>query len=1116
MLVFNLSEGKVGCAKCALIMTGVLIWGVNLVFSAPAMAQEEPLVVEITDTQTMGVETAMAGENATPADIVVTITGSIVIDGDDQTAIMLNSDNSVTNAGSLSSSDGNNVTGIFIGGGQTGTLSHTGTISLNESSNAGATPSDDLAQGIQRVGILISGANPDMGAFNGDVSTEIDSTLIVTGQDSAAIRLNAAHGINGTLSHAGSLSILGENSVGIDIAGEVNGAVNVGGTITTGGEGVSAVRITDTVTRGVTLTSTINNSGYLLNNTLVLARPTTVAEREALQEGYLRQAQSAVRIDAELRQGLRIQSGSINQFGSAPAVHIGSADQVHSFGVIGQITDENAEGFNADLLYGFVNQGMILANGILNEQSATALFIENINLGDGVDQAGGFNNQGIVQAFSYRSGLGADADANVSPTITARALHLGAGTHIGRFNNTGVISASALADSLGIFADADNILTPQFLNAIAVDIEQGARIDTITNQGSFIAGVSGRVGTGRAIYDRSGSLRTLTNQGIISIVVDNTIANLAGVDADFNTIAIDTQANTQGLSIVQSSFTATSGAVSVPQIIGDILLGSGDDSFAIQAGMVTGLIAFGAGNNTLTLAGGDFFAHGLTHLGSLDVLVSAGSVFNITQAVDLQASSLSVLAGSTYRPFLDLLTNTSSRFTLSGDVNLADGAIVAPVLTVGSDTFTSNPTFQFNIINAQTLMVNLDEIIVSNASLPFLYSAELVRPTNTPNALDIVLSRRSVEQLGLDAQQASFLPALLSAFETSEGLAQSVLGLDEQSEFISGINQLLPNFGTESRQFLLLGVDGVWGAVSTHLDTARRAQEGEGGVWIEEIGYYADKGLSDTSLSEQYRGYGFGFVAGIDTAWGPFHTLGVSLGFNTSEIEDVLGIDGTFDLVNIQLGLYGGVFLGGLGIDFYAGYGFDDYAKDRSVSIGALSTNAVAEWKGNHYNGSITAGYDIKAGSFIVRPFVNLNYINVSEDAYDEIEATLDREALEVNLTDSLTSFAIDDRSYDVGTLSGSVDIAYLREGKRIWVRPSLRAGYRYDVIASPFVTRGRFLAGGDDFEITAQEFPRTAWVFGFGLAMGTKYSSFGLNYDVDIRDNYIQHSARLVLRLVF
>ncbi len=120
MLVFNLSEGKVGCAKCALIMTGVLIWGVNLVFSAPAMAQEEPLVVEITDTQTMGVETAMAGENATPADIVVTITGSIVIDGDDQTAIMLNSDNSVTNAGSLSSSDGNNVTGIFIGGGRRG------------------------------------------------------------------------------------------------------------------------------------------------------------------------------------------------------------------------------------------------------------------------------------------------------------------------------------------------------------------------------------------------------------------------------------------------------------------------------------------------------------------------------------------------------------------------------------------------------------------------------------------------------------------------------------------------------------------------------------------------------------------------------------------------------------------------------------------------------------------------------------------------------------------------------------------------------------------------------------------------------------------------------------
>ena len=45
---------------------------------------------------------------------------------------------------------------------------------------------------------------------------------------------------------------------------------------------------------------------------------------------------------------------------------------------------------------------------------------------------------------------------------------------------------------------------------------------------------------------------------------------------------------------------------------------------------------------------------------------------------------------------------------------------------------------------------------------------------------------------------------------------------------------------------------------------------------------------------------------------------------------------------------------------------------------------------------------------------------------------------------------------------------------------------------------------------------PGSGFIFGFGIAAGSDYSTFSLDYDADVRDDFIRHTARFVIRLVF
>ena len=299
--------------------------------------------------------------------------------------------------------------------------------------------------------------------------------------------------------------------------------------------------------------------------------------------------------------------------------------------------------------------------------------------------------------------------------------------------------------------------------------------------------------------------------------------------------------------------------------------------------------------------------------------------------------------------------------------------------------------------------------------------------------------------------------------------------------------------------------------MSNHLDTTRRSPEQPGGAWLQQFAYFADRELA--GLSEQYRGSGFGFSGGIDTAFGPFHAVGINLGFASTEIEDVVGVDEPLDVLTLQGGVYAGWASGGLSVDAYAGGGFSDFEQNRQVEINSFSGSSRADRSGTHINGSLRAGYDLELNDqFWFRPVVSLDYLRLNENAYTETG-------------DPGIALSVDSRTSELGGAAGVINFGARFEGKRTWIRPSLRAGYRYDFINDPVATNFRFVGlpgadgqtfNSDDALIESFAFPDNGIILGFSIAAGSQYSSIGFDFDSDIRDGFIRHTGRVVVRLLF
>ncbi len=471
----------------------ILLGAASALVALPAFGADQ----NITTTVTSPVSTSVQSGNITISSTgSVAVTGQTIPDGETfpTAAVTIDSNHSVTNAGTISAKAADTPVAVELVGGNTGNFTNSGIIRAE-----GETVALTSTEG---VGVLVNGA----GNFVGDIVMSAGSQVTATGATARGISILT--GLDGDLVLDGSVKGIGAGSNAVDTAATITGSITNGGELST-------------------------DSG----DTGTLAAPTSPG--------------SALRIGGSVLGGIENEAtGTISTLGSSPAVriapvtafdadvHIGEfMPSGYSFinrgDIVGQAIWPNTSttavqiggntSYDTILDQGFYNSGLVSAmatsdndkatNSAEAPSNATALFLAaNAQVPDLVN-----DTDGVIEA---ETGGPAGGNATGIDIATTASLPI--------ITNNGTISA--------LSATTNDDLGGLFAYAIR---DRSGTLTSITNSGTISAVAGGSSGRAFAADLRNASTAvTFANTG--TVVGDihfgtsfDSLFTVEGADASF-------------------------------------------------------------------------------------------------------------------------------------------------------------------------------------------------------------------------------------------------------------------------------------------------------------------------------------------------------------------------------------------------------------------------------------------------------------------------------------------------------------------------------------------------------------------------------------------------------
>ena len=304
---------------------------------ALCMASAAPAQTTVSSNSSTPLATSSAGDVTIASGATLTLNSATP-------GVTVDSSNNATVTGAISADNLSNATGVLLTGGHTGSLTTTGPITLTEDYTATDTVNGDsvveapFAQGTNRYGVRLTGAQPFTGAIT------LGGAITIKGQTSYGVSLEAP--LAGALTTTGAIALTGDNGAGVRETGGVTGGVTIGSTITTTGQGSQALVLTGDVGGAVRLQGALSSTGYSDTTRLTDTTQQTALQTTALD---VEQSGSTVTVGANVTGGLYISgvptstvagtladvdgdgvadgaetNGSITIFGTAPALVIGA------------------------------------------------------------------------------------------------------------------------------------------------------------------------------------------------------------------------------------------------------------------------------------------------------------------------------------------------------------------------------------------------------------------------------------------------------------------------------------------------------------------------------------------------------------------------------------------------------------------------------------------------------------------------------------------------------------------------------------------------------------------------------------------------------------------------
>ena len=983
--------------------------------------------VTIGATQTTPVATSTASSGA-PADISITSSGAI--DPASGTAVTIDSNNSVTNAGSISIKDASNANGILANAGVTGSITSSGSITINESyaqtdSNGDGVLDGPFAQGSNRFGIHTAGA------FIGGVTSS--GSITIQGNNSAGIALDGP--LTGNLQQSAAISVTGDNGAGIR-AGAVSGNASINGTVTTKGQNTVGVALNGDIGGALVVQATISSTGY--------SSTTPPADTSKLTSSNLLQGGPAMQIGGNVAGGVLLTTAtsttdssgntvtttaaSLTSFSSAPALLIGSGQAI-TLGAVASDANKN----------GLVINGSVVGNGVYDGVAANGLVV---------------GGQGGTVSIANGMTIGGTVAAN-SNDASATAIRIGSGATVPTATVNGSVSAA------GSIKATDT--------SVAFQIDSGATLSSITNNGSIKAAAAATASSATTILDKSGTLALVTNSGTIS-------ASGGGTN-----VAIDLSAATTATQVNQI---APSTGTAVPSIVGDVKFGSGDDRLTIAAGSMTGNVRFGGGNDTMSLTGtstfagqadfgggGDSLSIGgtasftgtLANSGGLALKVSGGT-FNLTSTGSTALASLAVTGGGTLGVTVDASGN-ATHYVVAGTASFDAASKLALHFTDLAHTVGT-----YTIVTAGSVS-GANNIATNGATLPWLFKSSVAA---NGNDIDVTVARKTAAELGLNRSESSAYDAIYAAISADKPVGNAFLSINDGSTFTHSLRELLP--------------DHAGGAFDTVTSASRAtariladpdsplADEGNWGFWIQQVGWNHTKSIGETS---GYHVSGWGASGGTEIQVGNIGRFGLSVAYLAGQDSD----SDTSNEVNAnqyELGAYWRSDWGPFHAFARGSYGTVDFKSHRRFTgmdgSDQVLRTSTGSWNGKLYSGTAGASYKLELGAFSLRPQVSIDYYHLKEGHYAETGS------------DAAVNLVVEGRTSDELAANGALALGYnffdQSEEEGGFLRAELEGGRRQLIGGALGSTTAHF-TGGQDFTLTPED--RTSgWTGAVRLKGGT------------------------------
>ncbi|WP_293974261.1 autotransporter domain-containing protein [Sphingomonas sp.] len=1027
--------------------------------------------------------------SGTADNIVVSSSGSITPASG--TAITIDSDNTVSNAGSITASDIDGVIAIGGGGGFTTDITNTGTITIDETYAASDTNSDGVvdgafASGSSRFGIRLSGNSALMGNIN------TSGTITIKGNDSAGIFSDIA--ITGGVTTSGAISVTGDRGYGVRLA-DVGGNVAIAGSVTVTGENSVGVALTGDVAGAVIVHNTVSSTGY--------SSTTLPSDTSNLGADNLLQGGAAFVIGGNVAGGVLIAtttsstdttldedgdgivdtsegSGLLFSAGSAPALLVGSASRDVTLGLVSGRTA------------GLAIDGTITSTGVYAGYSATAAQIG--GLGGAVSITGGISVAGSISATS-NGGL-------------ATGLLLGSGAAVPVLSVTGTIAANSSTTAGG--------------SARAIVIESGASLPTIENAGSISSIVTTGTGLATAILDSTGGLTSVTNTGTI-----------AASDAAGTARAIDVSTNTSGFSYVQSLASSTSTA---PALTGAIITGSGNDSITASAGTLSSAASLGEGNNQVALSGTAAWT-GSVVFGSGDDNLTLADTAHFTGTVDFGtgADTLAITGSSVFSGrILDAtghaaVSVTGGTLALNSVATSSIGSLSINGGTLGVTIDPASGTHSLLLVNGATTIAGSSSIKVSLStfglgtgsftvlqsgslsgsanfglsvdSLPYLLTGSLTAD-DAAGTVTVNLNRKTAAQMGFRTSEAGAYDAIYAAIAGNSELTSLFLGSTDRETTLRRYRQMLPDHAGGLFDVLSRGAR----LVAPGASSVPWKDIGSFSLWAQEAQTNNRQSAGETA---GYKSTGFSLSAGGDIDTGGAGRIGLSLGFVYGDVNN-RGGNSEVTASLFQGGAYWMADWGTLHLDANASFGTVAASSSRSIestsTISPLLFTSNGSWSGTMASAGGKASWEARLGAFYLKPTASITYARLHEQAHDD--------------TDGGTGFdlSIDGRTSDelaaTGTIALGLHLGKAKDEDSITGHVEIEGGRREILAGSIGATTARF-TGGNDFTVLPED--RTSgYLGGVNASIGSSTFRFVAGLNAEQREGYRSLSGQVGLRSAF